>query len=75
MFWQAIPLGIAPLVIGMFFLFGVQFILIGILGEYVGAILTYVQKRPPVIELERVNFDEGSAVSSSINDTHNLNDS
>lgn len=74
MFWQAIPLGIAPLVIGMFFLFGVQFILIGILGEYVGAILTYVQKRPPVIELERVNFDEGSIDVGSKNESHDQKD-
>jgi glycosyltransferase involved in cell wall biosynthesis len=56
-FWQHIPFGIAPLMIGMFFLFGMQFIFIGVLGEYVGTILTYVQKRPIVVEKERVNFD------------------
>ena len=28
----------------------------GLLGEYVGAILTHVQKRPLVFELERINF-------------------
>jgi hypothetical protein len=49
--------GIAPLVIGLFFLGSVQLLSMGILGEYVGAIHTQVQKRPYVIEKERVNFD------------------
>lgn len=60
-FWNSIPVGIAPLVIGVFFLFGVQFAFIGILGEYIGSILTYVQKRPIVVEKERINFDKGEA--------------
>lgn len=30
---------------------------IGILGEYIGSIHTYVQNRPVVVEKERVNFD------------------
>jgi hypothetical protein len=29
----------------------------GILGEYIGAIHTQVQKRPLVVERERVNFE------------------
>lgn len=56
-FWKYIPIGIAPIMIGMFFLFGLQFFFIGILGEYVGSILTYLQNRPVVIEKERINFD------------------
>jgi hypothetical protein len=35
----------------------VQLFFIGILGEYIGAIHTYVQHRPHVIEKERINFD------------------
>ncbi|OYX72145.1 MAG: glycosyltransferase [Rhizobiales bacterium 32-66-11] len=57
-FWNSFPLGIAPLVIGGFFLFGVQLIFISILGEYTGTILTYVQKRPIVVEMKRINFDD-----------------
>jgi hypothetical protein len=49
--------GMAPLVIGLFFFSSVQLIFIGIIGEYIGAIHTQVLKRPLVIEKERINFD------------------
>jgi dolichol-phosphate mannosyltransferase len=49
-------MGIAPLVIGLFFLFGIQLIFIGIVGEYVGSIHTYLQRRPIVVEKERINL-------------------
>jgi dolichol-phosphate mannosyltransferase len=55
-FWNEFALGIAPIVIGMFFMFGVLMGFIGLLGEYIGAIHTYVQKRPIVVEEERINF-------------------
>lgn len=56
LFWDRFQLGIAPLVIGLFFFFSVQLLFIGILGEYIGAIYTQVRKRPLVIEKERINF-------------------
>lgn len=56
MFWDSFPLGIAPVVIGLFFLFGIQLMFIGILGEYIGSIHTYLQRRPVVVEKERINF-------------------
>jgi hypothetical protein len=49
--------GVAPLVIGIFFFAAVQLISVGILGEYVASIHTQVQQRPLVIEQERVNFE------------------
>jgi glycosyltransferase involved in cell wall biosynthesis len=55
-FWANFSVGIAPLVIGLFFLGAVQLVSLGIIGEYVGAIHTHVQKRPYVIEKERVGF-------------------
>lgn len=55
-FWDAFPIGVAPLVIGMFFMFGTLLVFIGILGEYIGSIHTYVQRRPVVVERERLNF-------------------
>lgn len=56
-FWNQFPgIGQAPTVIGLFFLGGVQLIFTGILGEYIGAILTHVRQRPLVFEKERVNF-------------------
>ena len=56
LFWKSFQLGLAPLVIGLFFFSAVQLISIGIIGEYVGNIYTQVLKRPLVIEKERVNF-------------------
>ena len=57
-FWNRFEVGIAPLVIGIFFFGAVQLFFTGILGEYIGAIHTQVQKRPLVIESERINFDD-----------------
>jgi len=54
-FWYSLPAGYAPAVIGIFFLGSAQIFLIGLLGEYVGAVLTQVRKRPLVVELERVS--------------------
>jgi dolichol-phosphate mannosyltransferase len=54
--WDAFPMGIAPIVIGMFFMFGVVLLFIGILGEYIASIHTYVRHRPIVVERERINF-------------------
>jgi len=51
--WYSLPAGYAPAVIGIFFLGSVQIFLIGLLGEYVGAVLTQVRKRPLVVERER----------------------
>jgi hypothetical protein len=56
-FWSNFTVGIAPLVIGLFFLGSVQLLSMGILGEYIGSIQTQVQKRPYVVERERVNFE------------------
>ena len=57
LFWNRFSVGVAPLVIGIFFLGSVQLLFIGILGEYIGAIHTQVLKRPLVIEKERINFE------------------
>lgn len=57
LYWDSFSLGLAPLEIGLFFFGSVQLFFIGILGEYIGAIYTQVQKRPHVVELERINFE------------------
>jgi len=41
--WNLIPLGIAPLAIGIFFIMGLMLIFIGILGEYVASIIPYIK--------------------------------
>jgi glycosyltransferase involved in cell wall biosynthesis len=56
-YWNNFQIGLAPLVIGMCFLGGVQLLFLGLLGEYIGAIYTQVLHRPLVIEKERINFD------------------
>ena len=58
LFWNTFTAGMAPIIILMSFLGSMQLLFLGIVGEYVGAIFTYVQNRPLVIEKERVNFDE-----------------
>ena len=56
LFWKTFTFGLAPMLIGVFFISSLQLVFLGILGEYVGAIYTQVQKRPYVTELERVNM-------------------
>ena len=55
-YWNSFSVGIAPLVIGLFFFSAVQLFFVVIIGEYIGSIHTQVLKRPLVIEKERVNF-------------------
>jgi len=55
--WDEFDLGLAPLIIGMFFFAAVQLFFIGIVGEYIGSIHTHALKRPMVVEKERINFE------------------
>lgn len=55
-YWDRFALGVAPVVIGLFFFASVQLFFIGIIGEYIGAIHTRVNRRPHVLEKERINF-------------------
>jgi hypothetical protein len=52
-FWHTLPAGYAPVVIGVFFLGSIQIFLIGVLGEYIGAVLQQVRHRPIVVERAR----------------------
>ncbi len=56
-FWDSFQLGMAPILIGLFFFGAMQAFCIGLLGEYIGSIHTKVRNMPLVIESERVNFD------------------
>jgi glycosyltransferase involved in cell wall biosynthesis len=55
-YWDTFTAGLAPLVVGLFFVGGVQLFFLGIVGEYIGAIYTQVRHRPLVVEKERINF-------------------
>ena len=58
--WNSFDIGIAPVVVGLFFFGSVQLVALGVIGEYIGSIHTMVQNRPLVIEKERINFKETS---------------
>jgi glycosyltransferase involved in cell wall biosynthesis len=55
-YWKEFSMGVAPIVVGIFFFSSVQLFFVGILGEYIGAIYTKVSGRPLVVEQERINF-------------------
>ena len=56
-FWDRFIAGNAPMLIGIFFLGGIQLFFIGLLGEYIMSMNTRIINRPLVIEEERINFD------------------
>ena len=56
LFWNSFSLGLAPIIIGIFFVSAVQITLLGLVGEYVGVILLHQRNMPLVIEKERINF-------------------
>ena len=60
-YWNSFTTGLAPLIVGLFFVGGVQLFFLGIVGEYIGAIYTQVRHRPLVIEKERINFGSEDA--------------
>ena len=55
--WHSFHVGMAPMMIGIFLLGSIQLVVAGVIGEYVGAILSRVMKRPMAVEEERINFE------------------
>ena len=56
--WNNFDAGMAPVVIGVFLLGGIQLFFIGVIGEYILNINTRVIHRPLVVEEERINFED-----------------
>lgn len=56
MYWDSMPAGMTPLILGVFGLGSIQLFFIGFLSEYVMNINTRIMNRPLVIEEERINF-------------------
>ncbi len=56
LFWERIPIGYAPVGIGVLLMFGILLFFIGMVGEYVGIIHNHIQRHPIVVERERINF-------------------
>jgi polyisoprenyl-phosphate glycosyltransferase len=61
MAWSEFQMGIAPLAISLFFFLGMLFLLVGLLGEYIGLLVTHTVRRPMVVEHERINFENSDA--------------
>jgi glycosyltransferase involved in cell wall biosynthesis len=56
--WNSFSMGIAPLMIGVFLIGGIELFFIGFMGEYILNINTRVIHRPVVVEERRINFEE-----------------
>lgn len=56
LYWNTFTAGMAPVIIAMFFLGGVQLAVLGFLGEYVMSMNKRVINRPLVIVEEKINF-------------------
>ena len=57
-YWDTFSAGMAPMLIGIFFLGSVQLIFLGLIGEYILSMNKRIMNRPLVIEEERLNFEE-----------------
>ena len=67
--WDWFRAGIAPLVIGVFFLGGLNLFFTGMLGEYILSINSRVLDRPLVVEEERLNFERNPEPEVKASDT------
>lgn len=56
MLWSEYAMGIAPIIIGVFFVGAINMFLLGIIGEYVLSVRKKVTDSPLVIEEKRINF-------------------
>ena len=57
-YWDSFELGVAPIIVGLFFISAIQIFLLGLLGEYISVLLSHTRKLPLVIEKERINFED-----------------
>ena len=56
--WNNFDAGMAPVVVGVFLLGGIQLFFIGLIGEYILNINTRIIHRPLVVEEKRINFED-----------------
>ena len=56
LFWNQFVAGMAPVLIGVFFMGSLQLFFIGLLGEYLMKVNQRLMRRPIVVERERLNF-------------------
>ena len=58
LFWDTFALGLAPIIVSVTFISGIQIFFLGIMGEYILAILDRVSFTKHVVEKERINFNQ-----------------
>lgn len=56
--WDRFSAGMAPMLIGVFFIGSLQLFFIGLIGEYIMNMNKRLMNRPLVVEEERINFKE-----------------
>lgn len=56
-YWDSFDAGLAPMLIGQFFVGGIILFSIGIIGEYIAVMMRLIRSSPRVFEAERINFD------------------
>lgn len=57
LFWDTFAMGTAPIIVSITFISSIQIFFLGIMGEYILAILDRVGFTKHVVEKERINFD------------------
>ncbi len=55
LYWKTFQMGIAPLIIGVFFVGSIQLFFLGLIGEYLTVVIDRVTKKPPAIVKETIN--------------------
>lgn len=58
LYWDRFMAGNIPILIGVFYLGGLQMFFIGLLGEYIMSINARVMNRPLVVGEDRLGFDQ-----------------
>ena len=57
-YWNAFPVGMAPLIVGMFFLGGIQLFVLGMIGEYIIKLDLRLTPKQIVHERKRIGFEK-----------------
>lgn len=60
LFWDSFDVGIAPIILGQSFFFGLNFIFLVVLSQYIGLIASNIRREPYILDIERLNFDDES---------------
>ncbi len=58
LYWKTFQMGVAPLIVGVFFVGSMQLFFTGIIGEYLAIVINRVSKTPPSLVKETINMDQ-----------------